>query len=86
MTQPPPRRPPRARRPFRPRLTYLIPAILALPIVFGFGALLLLILLTSHSTDSSNPPHPSSIPAITQQTPPSPIPSPKSCYPFQPNC
>ncbi|MTK31570.1 hypothetical protein GL305_16740, partial [Nocardia seriolae] len=88
MNQPPPHRPPQppARRPVRPRLGYLILAVLALPMVLGGGALVLIILLGSHTTDSSGTrPQPSLSTFSTPANPP-PIPSPHSCYPFQPNC
>ncbi len=85
MTQPqrPAARPGRS---FRPRLRYLILAFFTLPIIFGFGTLLLIILLGSHTTDSSETPHPTPTPALSHPATPAPIPSPHSCFPFQPNC
>ncbi|MFE3192473.1 hypothetical protein ACFXHA_25930 [Nocardia sp. NPDC059240] len=87
MTPPQPRRPVRPVRPRRSfRLRYLILGILTLPIVFGFGSLLLIILIAPHSSSSSDQPHLSSIPTISQSSPPTPEPTRRSCYPFQPNC
>lgn len=86
MTPPQPRRPTRTGRSFRPRLRYLILAVLTLPIIFGFGTLLLIILLGSHTTESSETPSRTPTPTVSLPTTPSPIPSPHSCFPFQPNC
>ncbi|GAB2508744.1 hypothetical protein [Nocardia heshunensis] len=83
---PPPHPPIRPRRRFRRRVRYLILAILTLPILFGGGILILLILLGSHTTETSETPHHAPTSAVSGTTTPSPIPSPHACYPFQPSC
>ncbi|MFJ9371570.1 hypothetical protein ACIRRA_45280 [Nocardia sp. NPDC101769] len=84
---PSPQRPkaPASRRSFRPRIGYLILATLAFPVVFGCGALLLIIFLGPHPTDGSSPPSQPSI-QVSQSTTPPDLPTRHPCYPFQPEC